>query len=334
MDGKKVCVFHWGTGFPSEERIATAYCDFCLFKHALGADHVSLIPPTTFSVANVKDFLDYDILFFDGWAVEDLTDAIARVKDIKPAIQIYFFECGSLDMIFNQGGPADRAYLAKKWVNSFDRFLTYSEQSFQFYDAVFPGKVYFVGCPIEMKKASQLKAQTEKRTQVLLFGDTGYMGNLINHLVVARLLPDVEKVIIVPNLGEYASFINCFNGFRIPNLKFSDLLSHEDFVRVLCESKACIALTGKVSFGRMALMGALLGTPVIGPNVIQNQDRLFPDLTVSPWDMKGAAAALRRLLESGDNYYHTVRQQAFEQVKNFSLEACAKRFWEVADVSV
>lgn len=80
-------------------------------------------------------------------------------------------------------------------------------------------------------------------------------------------------------------------------------------------------------WGRLQIEAACMGTPIIGTNMVINQEKLWPRLTTEPADTYRQEQLARKLMLD-DEFHAEVCRYAQENVDQFGYDKCKRRFLE------
>lgn len=121
----------------------------------------------------------------------------------------------------------------------------------------------------------------------------------------------------VPNAGLYDQVIQ-YQGFK----------AH---INELSKAAVGVDLYSGFTYGRSVVEMAGLCVPAVASNTITAARHLFPETCVQPYDIKGAEAAIKRLLEV-DGFADNVIKQAHDRCGFYSLKSSYKRFVECFEI--
>lgn len=96
------------------------------------------------------------------------------------------------------------------------------------------------------------------------------------------------------------------------------------FIEILNSCRVGLSLPHALIQGRLALLAACLGIPMVTNDDPETHRTLFPRTSVRWHDVEGAARACIRLLEDED-HYQSVAEEAWRAVSYYSVERCRER---------
>ena len=96
------------------------------------------------------------------------------------------------------------------------------------------------------------------------------------------------------------------------------------FVAAISDCYAGMCLSSGLVQGRLALISACIGVPMVLTNEIETHRRLFPDTAVNWFDIDGAVERCSRLF-ADPAYHKRVCETAFQSVRYYDVPACRER---------
>jgi len=116
-------------------------------------------------------------------------------------------------------------------------------------------------------------------------------------------------------------------------LKYTQIVkrdSYFNFLKYLAQSKICLALDARYTWGRLSLDCAAFGIPCIGTNRQYTQRILFPELTTDdPFNSLNFAVDKVNHLLNNPYYYERIITYAKKKLVEFDMESSKKRFLKI-----
>jgi len=279
------------------------------------------------------------VVFIESAFDEDHSDFFLELQERKKFVML--LECGGLDMIFDQhsrGAGQDGQRMAEInaarmmaimiWKKGIDLIACFRRSSKHYFQDVLGIDAAYVGMPYNTTYFQNYEMPQNKRDGVLVLADTKHRGNCLSSFaVMKRLVNSGIKVYGIINIYKHAkTFLKHFGLSTHSLFNGSDFLPFDDYHKLLGTCVAGVNLTVKRTFGRMAISGAMVGTPMIGSGDPDAQAVLWPSLTVhDPFNPEETA---NKIIDKRWNL-DTIQFAKDKMVEEYSVTACTKRLKNV-----
>jgi hypothetical protein len=287
---------------------------------------------------NIKSIEGYDLLIWEwGWTKTPAQTVIDIRKHLD--IPTLLFP-GPLDRFWRE---VDYSYLdlhlqAVEYTHMAGVML---KDTIPFYKSMFP-HLYVFHMPVPMDvdyfRSFGLEPITKDRKKMLLTSPTVFHGissqlPITTYLAFRTLLSkkDDLKGICFTYYGDEER-VEVASVFK--SLGIAAKIQIEDFVRPIFryfeKVNPCyigLYLPHGLIQGRIALISACLGIPMVVSDDIETHTFLYPSTNAKWYDIYAAVNLCLRLLDDSE-FFVKVREEAFERVKYYSVENCQTRLLE------
>lgn len=216
-----------------------------------------------------------------------------------------------------------------------DLIGAFEEDRIPWYRSLWPDtKVFFMHTPASDELLSgRLRSREKVKVDRILvccnlgFGPPHVRTNLITSLGVIRRIG--RPCLLCEIQEEHARFIA--KEMDIPNLSFIVRVHYAKYMtRIIGPSVMLLNPSDLIGTSRNAIVGAGIGTPVIGNMHSHTQQRLFPELGAYIYDTEKMVELASRLYEGGQ-FYREICDRALEAAQYYSRENARRRFEEALE---
>lgn len=271
---------------------------------------------------------EYDIIIRTLWL-----DAIGMSKMIRSKFphvkQIGLSDHPLSTHISKMSADRQVAYLQD--LESLDAVMALTEEEREWYQTALPSKpVIKVGLPFPFKSYEErfgVMRQEEKRFIGLGVGASDNDRNFISDVIVfQRLLldhPDIQGVFlsIPPQLMSYCYYL-CE---KFPNMYIQERTDMATYYQTLATCKFVISLADRNTPGRLQGEAAFFNIPVIGSNRLELQNELYPDLSVTPYQLEKATQMGNYLLNN-PAILSELGKRAAKKLARYDYRASRRKF--------
>jgi hypothetical protein len=228
--------------------------------------------------------------------------------------------------------PADKQYAYLSDLEYLDGLMAHTYEQEQFYKTVIPSKpVVRVGLPfpVENYEKNYGSLRESPREYIGLgVGAADNDRNFISNLLVFQTLrlknPNLQGVFLsVPHqLMPYCTYMaDKFEGVYVHKRT-----SMNEYLDVLSRCKMVISLPDRNTPGRLQGEAAFLKIPVVGSDMLELQNELYPDLSVEPFSLQDAIERAEHVLEDPE-WSEKISQDAYDiLLREYNYEKSRERF--------
>jgi len=263
-----------------------------------------------------------------GWT-KTIRDQYPHVVQIGLSDHPLSTHISRLDAVRQYAYLSDLQYL--------DGLMALTEEERQFYQTALPHiPVERVGLPFPVESYEKLYGSfrdNEKQYIGLGVGAADNDRNFVSNLLVFRMLqlnnPNLVGVFLsIPDqLLPYCSY---WAG-RVDNIFIHQRNGMGEFYEILSQCKLVINLTDRNTPGRLQGEAAFFNVPVVGSNRLELQNELFPQWSVTPFELQKAVDTSQWILDNPmaadaltseaketliTNYNYEVSKERFERLMN------------------
>jgi hypothetical protein len=274
---------------------------------------------------------EFDVVMFSG-NPHNFKDIIQIAHALKDTDTVTMFYPEGSTQLYDYSINGFDPVIYEAW-NACDILSMAEEDKAAYYQSFIRSEtlVRFIHVPLraEMEQGVFFTPPIHKsRKLTLVYGDNNPNHPLIAIACAARCGLDVVGIDIDRG-GKLQQLQAMFPAVAFLSY---DKLAQYPFLRMLCRTFVHIYPTEWIGTARQQIACAVVGTPCIGNRNSHTQQRLFPELGVSIYDVETICAHIRRLLDD-PAWYQAVAQRAWEQLPFYGLAATKQRFLQAVDAA-
>jgi glycosyltransferase involved in cell wall biosynthesis len=227
--------------------------------------------------------------------------------------------------------PAEKQYAFIDDLQYLDGIMVLTEEEREFYSVAVPSKpVEYVGLPFPFSSYEDKYGKfrdSEKEYIGLGVGASDNDRNFVSNILAFQKLqlknPDLQGVFLsIPShLVPYCAYW----ADRVDNLYIHARVEMSEYYEMLSRCKFVINLTDRNTPGRLQGEAAFFGVPTIGANRLELQEKLWPQLSVKPYELESAVKIGQHLLDHPEFVAQTT-EYALKQLRHFDYKRSAERF--------
>ncbi len=293
-------------------------------------DWVSVFNGVHRSIASIKE----DIHQLDEYDVVMLVDADRFLDDANNIA----LECSCKTIFVPEGTiyrhlrtPFGNYEKFHRLLQNVDLIGAVEEDRIPWYESIWDTKVFFMHTPASDRLLSgNIKEKVKVKLERILiccnlgFGEPYTQTNLPTSLGIVKKTGKEALLCEIP--PDHAKFM--VKEFGIEKIRYMGRSPYLFYMQeVIGPSKLLLNPSELIGTSRNAIVGAAVGTPVIGNMHSHTQQRLFPDLCSYIYDTNKMVDLVNRLYED-PIFYKDVCDRAFEEVQYYSKANAKKRFEE------
>lgn len=263
---------------------------------------------------------EYKVVIFSGHP-QYFAEIIEMARSLRGKAVTAFLPEGDVSQYDLQGINSFQPMAYEAW-NECDVFMSMEEDKLEYYRSLTSARVEFVHVPLDprMEVGEFWVPREEKSKHVVVYGDNNPNGPITVFGVMRTVGWPIRTVCIEE--GKLGSLVRLFGVdivspiWKVPQF---------EYLRVLGKSFVHLYPTRWIGSAREVISCAVVGTPCIGTYWSHTQRRLFPGLSVNPWDVVQMRLMIQRLVDDKE-FYNTVVEYAWSQVGFYSMELTISRF--------